>query len=312
MKKGLRYVDRYGLGPGVFPKAEAPKPPLHCFCICRVTPKIDIPPNIKPRERPGAERAYLRSLPAKEARDVAGSWEKRRRVLEDGETLETIYNEGKDELYKWKRMGEVVDNQAMPAFIRSNTVQQAEQEACRLGVKRVDYQSYLDIANDVNDAIAKLPRMGILPPDRIQVDAVQFIQWAQLYGFDPDDMQAAFLLNSLTGESRLFINPSSTYWADKAAYAKHQHQTGYWATDHPDHAIWHELGHVMHYQNSPVAYQAHRVLSPSDRGIAGKVSGYAQDGVREFIAETFAALALGRTLPSDVLNLYQVLGGILP
>lgn len=243
---------------------------------------------------------------------MVGSWEKLERATKGGESLEDIYNEGKDKLYKWKRLGEMVDNPAMPAFIRSSTVQQAEREALKLGVKRVDYQHHLDIANDVNDAIAKLPQMGILPPDRIQVDATQFIQWAQQYGFNPDDMQAAFLLNSLTGESRLFINPSSPYWADKAAYAKHQHRTGYWATDHPDHAIWHELGHVMHYQNSPVAYEASMVLSLSERGIAGKVSGYAEDGVREFVAETFAALALGRTLPSDVLNLYQILGGILP
>jgi hypothetical protein len=68
----------------------------------------------------------------------------------------------------------------------------------------------------------------------------------------------------------------------------------------------------MHYQNSPVGYQAHILLSPSDLAVAGKVSKYAQDGVREFIAETFAALALGKPQPSDVLNLYQLLGGILP
>ncbi len=103
----MAHVDRYGLGPGIFPKAEAPKPPLHPFCICRVTPKIDIFPDKSPKERAGAERAYLRSLPAKDARDIAGSWEKRRRVLEDGESLEEIYNEGKDPLYQWKRVGDV-------------------------------------------------------------------------------------------------------------------------------------------------------------------------------------------------------------
>ena len=42
---------------------------------------------------------------AEVARDIAGSWEKRRRVLEDGDSLEAIYNEGKDELYQWKRIG---------------------------------------------------------------------------------------------------------------------------------------------------------------------------------------------------------------
>jgi hypothetical protein len=66
----------------------------------------------------------------------------------------------------------------------------------------------------------------------------------------------------------------------------------------------------MHYQNSPVSYQAHILLSPADQVVAGKVSQYAQEGVREFIAEAFAAL--GKHQSSDVLSLYQLLGGILP
>jgi hypothetical protein len=212
---------------------------------------------------------------------------------------------------KMKRLGLPGDVKTMPAFIRSSTVRQAEQEALRLGVKSADYRQSLDIANDVNDAIAKLAPIGILPPDRVRIDDVPFALWAQQYGFNPDDMPAAFSVNLQTNESRLFVNPKSSYWADKAAYARRQ-QTGYWSTGDPDHAIWHELGHLMHYQNSPSAYQAQMALSPADAGIAGKVSGYAQDGVREFIAETFAALVFGRTLPSDVLNLYQILGGVLP
>jgi hypothetical protein len=99
-------LDKYGLGPGVYPKEDAPKPPSHPHCLCTLTPKIDLSPKRQPKERPGAERAYLRSLPAKEARDVAGSYEKRRQVLEEGKTLEAIYNEGQDELYRWKRVGD--------------------------------------------------------------------------------------------------------------------------------------------------------------------------------------------------------------
>lgn len=97
-------VDLYGLGPGVYPKAEAPKPPFHCFCLCLTASRIDLI-NPKPRFNPKAERAFLTSLPSKEAAQVAGSFEKRRRILEDQETLETIYNEGKDPLYRWRRMG---------------------------------------------------------------------------------------------------------------------------------------------------------------------------------------------------------------
>jgi len=101
-------VDLYGLGPGVYPKAEAPKPPFHPHCYCLTAPRIDLI-NPKPKFNPNAERTFLRTLPAKEAAQVAGSFEKRRCILEDKESLEGIYNEGKDELYKWRRMGDIVE-----------------------------------------------------------------------------------------------------------------------------------------------------------------------------------------------------------
>lgn len=99
-------LDAYGLGPGVYPKTDAPKPPAHPFCRCLLAPRVDLVPAQPPRFDPTAERRFLAKLDPKEARDVAGSWEKRRRVLEDGATLEDLYNAGKDELYRWKRLGE--------------------------------------------------------------------------------------------------------------------------------------------------------------------------------------------------------------
>ena len=49
----------------------------------------------------------MAKLPPKEARDVAGSWEKLARA-KGGQTLEEIYNEGKDPLYRWRRMGDIL------------------------------------------------------------------------------------------------------------------------------------------------------------------------------------------------------------
>lgn len=99
-------VDLYGLGPGVYPKAEAPKPPLHPMCLCKVIPKVDLPSKLKPRFNPRAERAFLASLPLDESRQVAGSIDRRDRILAGDATLEEVYNEGKDPLYKWKRVGD--------------------------------------------------------------------------------------------------------------------------------------------------------------------------------------------------------------
>ena len=97
-------VDKYGLGPGVYPKAEAPLPPYHPNCFCLAAPMVALDPKAKPRLDPKAERAFLAGLPPKQAARVAGSRERLQRAL-DGESLEDIYNAGKDEPYKWRRAG---------------------------------------------------------------------------------------------------------------------------------------------------------------------------------------------------------------
>jgi len=99
-------ADRYGLGPGVYPKADAPKPPFHPHCFCLLSPMIALSPKLKPHFNPDAERAFLASLPGNEARQVAGSIDKRDRILAGKATIEEVYNEGKDELYQWKRVGD--------------------------------------------------------------------------------------------------------------------------------------------------------------------------------------------------------------
>jgi hypothetical protein len=48
---------------------------------------------------PKVERAFLDGLPKKEAARIAGSQDKLQRVL-DEESVEDLYNEGKDDLYK--------------------------------------------------------------------------------------------------------------------------------------------------------------------------------------------------------------------
>lgn len=47
-------LDAYGLGPGVYPKAEAPLPPFHPHCYCLQRPILSIPPG--QRSRPGRTR----------------------------------------------------------------------------------------------------------------------------------------------------------------------------------------------------------------------------------------------------------------
>jgi hypothetical protein len=58
-------------------------------------------------------RAFLKNLPEREAAQIAGSFGKRRRILNDGETMEGIYNHRKDPLYEWRRMGDLGQDRQM-------------------------------------------------------------------------------------------------------------------------------------------------------------------------------------------------------
>ena len=114
-------LDAYGLGPGVYPKADAPRPPFHPHCYCVVSPRIDLDPKTPPRFNLKAEQAFLAKLDPKEARDIAGSWDKLKRA-KGGEPLEDIYNEGKDPLYRWRRVGDIMSEippQDYPSIARS-------------------------------------------------------------------------------------------------------------------------------------------------------------------------------------------------
>ncbi len=70
--------------------------------------------NPRPKFNPKAERALLARLPADEAAQVAGSDEKRQRILAGKATIKEVYNEGKDTLYRWQRVGDLAQTTAMP------------------------------------------------------------------------------------------------------------------------------------------------------------------------------------------------------
>lgn len=52
-------ADMWGLGRGVYPKAEAPVPPFHIGCRCALSPKIDLPNKTPVRRQ--TEAAALQS-----------------------------------------------------------------------------------------------------------------------------------------------------------------------------------------------------------------------------------------------------------
>jgi len=82
-------VDRFGLGPGVYPKEQAPKRPFHPFCRCVARPRWGLSGE-KARPVNDAERSYLRGLSPEEARRVMGSQDKLDAVLGGKSAVEVI------------------------------------------------------------------------------------------------------------------------------------------------------------------------------------------------------------------------------
>jgi hypothetical protein len=94
----------YGLGQGVYPKAVAPKPPFHPFCMCVTSPRLDLTGR-KPEERDAnGDRYFLNGLNGPLAARVMGSQAKRDAVLR-GLTPEQVVNSGRDPMYHVQTIG---------------------------------------------------------------------------------------------------------------------------------------------------------------------------------------------------------------
>lgn len=101
------YQDAYGLGPGLYPKLAAPKPPHHPFCRCTLSPLIGRTAE-QARYNPSAASAYLRMVDARTAAQIAGSKAKREEVLSGGD-WENMLNRGRHEAYRIGHVGDLDD-----------------------------------------------------------------------------------------------------------------------------------------------------------------------------------------------------------
>lgn len=100
-------MDRYGQGPGVYPKEVAPKPPFHPHCRCRSVPRYDIDPDAPQTYRRGAHIAFMESLSNYDQRLVAGSHDRLKR-FKDGESIETLHDKATRKEYRLKKIGDII------------------------------------------------------------------------------------------------------------------------------------------------------------------------------------------------------------
>lgn len=115
----------------------------------------------------------------------------------------------------------------------------------------------------------------------------------------------------------ILINSSRSVapiWKDMAAYQKKAFESGWMSSPHPNHTIWHELGHAKFKRLATVDQDSHlsnlhRLSNPHFHEVAGRVSRYAQRNGHEFVAEVFAGVKAGRQFDDGVMGLYKRLNG---
>ena len=99
--------DRYGLGPGIYPKAVAPLPPYHPHCRCVISPRLDLTGKKAKTENEEADVYLLRRLGDPVASRVIGSQSKLARVLA-GDSADAVYNSSITPAYQIRRLGESI------------------------------------------------------------------------------------------------------------------------------------------------------------------------------------------------------------
>lgn len=98
-------VDLYGMGPGVYPKDKAPRPPFHPHCRC-VAHRVFAYQTAIPRLRKDAPGAFLRSMDTSEAAKVLGSRDRLQDALNGADPLD-IWNRHTDPMYRVGKVGDV-------------------------------------------------------------------------------------------------------------------------------------------------------------------------------------------------------------
>lgn len=98
-------LDRYGLGPGVYPKELAPVAPAHPFCKCVLSPRLDLT-GMQPTLIDDAEQKFFAQWSPDNQRRIAGSNAKLERIRR-GESAWDVHNSRIEPEYQVKRAGQL-------------------------------------------------------------------------------------------------------------------------------------------------------------------------------------------------------------
>lgn len=100
-------ANMYGLGAGVFPAKECPVPPMHPFCRCQLSPRLDLFGKLAKNDA-GAQQRFFNSLSVREQKLVAGTKDNLAK-LKKGQDITKVWNSGRPKEYRVRTVGEIGD-----------------------------------------------------------------------------------------------------------------------------------------------------------------------------------------------------------
>lgn len=141
------------------------------------------------------------------------------------------------------------------------------------------------------------------------VEAAGFLD--MMYGGEPHERKATIAIYDDFSDA-IALNDTHPAWSDMRGFVRTSHANRYLSTPAHDHVIRTEIGHALHYRN--LANQGRTAiwntwLTAEEELLAGRVSRYAAENRKEFVAEVFAMKWAGAAVDSEVEALYDALGG---
>jgi len=174
--------DKYGLGPGLYPKESAPKPPFHLFCRCVLHSKRLLKAKVA-RENPARERQCLRDQGMSEGAKAIGGRAKLQEVL-NGADVAADVNINRPTPYRLGRVADSGDNTAMKAI--NNAYESAKAGGRHGGLYSRNIKTR---TNEIEKSIRSLQNQIALHEDKIR-NPRSFVR------NDASDEEVSHLVNS--------------------------------------------------------------------------------------------------------------------
>lgn len=208
--------------------------------------------------------------------------------------------------------------QGSSAFVPMRTHTEQIAFLKKLGVREAFLSSRsIDQNNAVCQALECFSKMGHPMPNNVIVSG----SWFRDTYKKPTSGGCMGRMPTMAGADgwTLCINPDHPMNTPSTGVMQWAHQQGNISTNDPLHSVVHEMGHLLHAKNQPILYQAagadtlfSKVFPVLPPDAQSQVSNYGRTKAVEFVAETFAGLALGRIYHPEIMKLYDAIGGKRP